>query len=179
MQHEVEPTEGIAFAQNIVTILGCSSDSHVHISFAFLCGCGRYWGEQGCQSVCQLCIRITQSNHHYLPDTPAEQDTHLFSFLFSLFFSFFYCKKRDKSQDTLEWCLPKRIYTAQYSGKIRLWTVIHCNVKGSQALPLRKETGRWQPPVEIWHALPAHEPDSSQLKRFYSGKFKLIQREIM
>lgn len=80
-------TKGIAFAQNVFMMLGCGSDSFVYISLLLLCGWGRYRRDQGCQSVCQPCIRITRSNPSYLPDTPGEQDTHPFSF-FSLLFIF-------------------------------------------------------------------------------------------
>lgn len=81
-------TEGIAFAQNVFMMLGCGSDSFVYISLLLLCGWGRYRRDQGCQSVCQPCIRITRSTPSYLPDTPGEQDTHPFRF-FPTFIYFF------------------------------------------------------------------------------------------
>lgn len=83
-------TEGIAFAQNVFTALGCGSN--VYVSLLFLCGweVERYWRDQGCQSVCQSCIRITRSNPSYLPDTPGEQDAQPFRFFFFTFILFFF-----------------------------------------------------------------------------------------
>lgn len=117
-------TEGIAFAQNV--FFPRHLDAAAAHSSAFdsrSCVVGEDTEEtRGVNlAVCQPCIRITRCNPSYLPGTLGEQDTHPFRarvflgvFFFPLLFIYlFHDKQRDKSQDALEWCFPKRIYTAQ------------------------------------------------------------------
>lgn len=123
MQHEIDPTKGIAFVQIVVTMLGCSGDSFIYISFSFLCGRGRYRRDQECQSV--SCASVSHSLAIIIIHTCQVNRIHILSPLF------FYDKKCDKSLDTLKWGFPKKIHAPQQSRKIRLWLVIDCNVNSS------------------------------------------------
>lgn len=50
----------------------CFLDSLVSIWFLFLCGWRRYWRDQRCQSVRQLCMRITHFNPTYYSHNPSK-----------------------------------------------------------------------------------------------------------
>lgn len=92
---------------------------------------------------------------------------YILSGFFHVYFIFFYNNKCDKSQDSLEWCFPKKIYTEHSnSRKIRLWTVIHCMWKTHKHCTYERRQGVDSTPVKSWQALSARDPVSSVKKIF-------------